>query len=254
MIRSIRSLSSKCSVWVPGLKGPAEAFDSRRCLPNDPEFWDSVANHYRRAMVFDCGKRQYLPQEAEIEEGVQAAIVRLVTTTPAEWGRMKIGYGDRFRAVSAVRAYMRRSDWRTGMGRRQGTRKYRPYPQSGKASIPGPDAVAMAMEEATRGIEGKPQGSRHKRTETMAAEDARVAMIGYTREEKLGTIHVSGGVASVATDGTMQHVETRRWVENDVLDDGTVVQTEWSETTPKMVPGYTKVQYDPGFVFDSAEW
>jgi len=253
MIRSIRSMSANCSIWIPGLNGPAEPFDSA-ALPRDGEFWKTVENYFARAMAWDCGKRDTTPLREEIEEGVQSAMVRLVTTTPEQWGKMRIGRGDRWRAIVAVRSYMRRSDWRTGTGHRASKRKYRPYPTSGRNGMPGPLAVAIAVEEATAGIQGKPRGSRHVTTGSLSAADARAAMQGYATERKLAPIHVSGGVASVETDGTMQHVETRRWIENHREDDGTVVQLTISETAPRMVPGKTRIEYAPGYVFDSAEW
>jgi hypothetical protein len=253
MIRSIRQVSAACSVWIPGLKGPAEPFDSA-ALPRDSEFWAAVESYYRRCMVWDCGKRDIVPQSEEIAEGVQIAIVRLLSTTVEQWAKMKIGRGDRWRAIVAVRAFMRRSGWRAGSGHRQEKRKYRPYPTGGHSSLPGPVAVAVAVEEATAGIQGKARGSRHVTAGSLSAADARAAVLGYSTERRLGAIHVSGGVCSVETDGTMQHVETRRWIENHREEDGTVVQLTIAETAPRMVPGYSRREFAAGYVYDSAEW
>ena len=253
MLRNVRSFSARCSLWIPGLKGPAEPF-SMASLPTDAESIRSIERYFRGRMMYDCSTRENPPGPAEVEEAIQVAMVRLYTTTEEQWSKLKIGRGDRIRAIWAVASYMKRSGWRTGTGRRADKRKFRPYPQSGRNPSPGPMAVAMAIEEASRGIAGKPRGSRHKRTETLSADDTRHAMIGYQREERLGAIHVGGGVCSVETDGTMQHVETRRWIENETMEDGTVVQSTIVETMPKMVHGKTRVQFSPGFVFDSAEW
>lgn len=253
MLRNVRSFSARCSVWIPGLKGPAEPF-SMDSLPTDAESIRSIEKYFTGRMVYDCSARENPPGPAEVEEAVQVAVVRLYTTTPEQWAKLKIGRGDRIRAIWAVAGYMKRSGWRSGTGRRSDKRRFRPYPQAGRNPSPGPMAVAMAVEEASRGVTGKPRGSRHERTETLPAHEVRSAMIGYQRETKIGTIHVSGGVCSVETDGTMRHVETRRWIENETMEDGTVVQSTIVETVPKMLPGYTRVHFEPGFVFDSAEW
>ena len=253
MIRSIRQVSAACSVWIPGLKGPAEPFDSA-ALPRDSEFWESVENYYRRCMIWDCGKRDVIPGPEEISEGVQIAMCRLLSTTVEQWAKMKIGRGDRWRAIVAVRAFMRRAGWRAGAGHRQEKRRYRSYPTGGHSPLPGPVAVAVAVEEAAAGLQGKARGSRHVTTGSLSAADARAAVLGYATERRLGTIHVSGGVANVETAGTMRHIETRRWIENHVEEDGTVVQLTISETAPRMVAGHTRMEFEPGEVFDSAEW
>lgn len=251
MIRSIRSVSSVCSVWIPGLKGPAEPFDGRQCLPSDPAFWDVVRRHYKRAIRWDLGPARV--PDWFIEEAVQAAIFKLLSTTPDEWARMKIGYGDRFRAINAVRAYGRRAGWIFGTGRRKQSRKIRPYPTSGKNGMPSPVAVAMAIEAAEAGIEGKRVGSRHVTRDGLSADDARHALIGFSREERLSTVSVSGGEATIDTAGTMQEIPVRE-VSRRVVEDGTeYVETETTYAF-RMVRGRTKVSFDAGTVFDSAEW
>lgn len=251
MIRSIRSIGSTSSVWIPGLKGPAEAFDSRKCFPSDAAFWRIVRRHYDRAIRWDLGPGRV--SEDFIDEAIQAAIYKLLSTTPAEWARMKIGYGDRYRAIMAIRSYGRRAGWIFGTGRRKKERKIRPYPQSGKNGLPSPVAVAMAIESATAGVEGKRIGSRHLTTETLTADDARASLIGYSREEKLSAVPVRGGKATIATPGTMKEIPIRE-VSRRVVEDG--VEYVETETTyaRKMVPGWTAVQFEPGEVYDSAEW
>lgn len=251
MIRSIRSISSQSSVWIPGLGRPAEPFDSRLCFPDSVDFWRSVERYLRRAIIWDLGPA--IPPESFIEEAMQAAIFRLLSTTPEQWQKMRIGYGDRFRAIVAVRSYGRRAGWIFGTGRRKAERKIRPYPQSGKNAIPGPDAVAMAAEAAAEGMLGRFPGSRHDRTETLSADDARAALIGYSREAKLGTVAVRGGTATINTAGVMREIPVREIVRTVEADGVTYLETE-THYAFRMIPGRTHVDFEPGEVYDSAEW
>lgn len=251
MIRSIRSIGSTSSVWIPGLRGPAEPFDGRKCFPSDPAFWGVVRRHYERAIRWDLGPG---PVSADfIDEAIQAAICKLLSTTPAEWARMKIGYGDLYRAIMAIRSYGRRAGWIFGKGRRKKERKIRPYPQSGKNGLPGPVAVAMAIESATAGVEGRLVGSRHTTTNTLTADDARASLIGYSREAKLSTVSVRGGEATINTPGIMREIPTREVSRRVEIDGVEYVETETTYEW-RMIPGRTKVHFEPGTVYDSAEW
>lgn len=259
MIRSIRSISAVCSVWIPGLKGPAELF-SPDCI--QPEHWQSIYRYFERRLRWD------LPAAPAdfIEEGVQGAVVHLYTTPPEVWARLKIGYGDRWRAILAAAGYARRRGWRWGGGHRQDVRKIRPYPTSGKNGLPGPVAVAMAVEAAAAGVKGKRagQGVRKPTVETLAADEVRIAMVGYPREAKLAAVSVGGGTAQVQSSGTMREVEVSRVaysfhggkrVGGRWIPDGKVWQEEEVTTAYRMVRSCTRpTVFEPCEVFDSAEW
>lgn len=256
MIRSIRSISSQSSVWIPGLCGPAEPFDCH-CIPGD--HWQVIDRHFERAIRWD------LPGVSEdfVEEAVASARFHMWTRSPQHWAALKIGWGDRFRAVSSIRAYGRRCGWRFGNGRRSEARKIRPYPTSGKNGLPSPLAVAMAAEEAGKGLTGKRPGSRHVVTETMAADEVRVGMIGFPREERLGRVQVAGGTAHVQSDGRMEEIVVSRTVflffggkrvGGRWMPDGSQEEMVDIETARKMVRGTTETEFEPGEVYDSAEW
>jgi hypothetical protein len=114
----------------------------------------------------------------------------------------------------------------------------------------------MAAETAERGLRGQIPGRGAKRYETVALSrrDAIAAIVGEPqREIVVGPIHVSGGVASVTTDGKMKEVTVRSVAYTVVGDDGTDYGEEENTTAWRMVPGYTRVEYPAGFVAEAVD-
>jgi len=245
-LRSIRELSCDSCVWIPGRRGPAEPF-SVKCFGDDPETWAAISRWAASRYAWDCGpfSRNNPPR---CDEAVQLFLYRLATIPAETWQRLGVGYGDRIRALWAVRAWCRRSGWNEsrGKGRRKGS-KYRSYVASMSAQPHNPATVAMAAEAAERGITGRSAGRGRPRIETVqvSRRDA-LAMIGGEpqREIVVGPIHVSGGVATVDTDGQMREIVIREIVTPETVE---------TETAWKMVSGRTKIEYPPCFVAEAVD-
>ena len=253
-LRSVRDLSCDSCPWIPGRKGPAEPFDVK-CFGDDPAVWDAVSRWVASRYYWDCGPfSQRNP--AQPEEAVQMFLYRLATIPAETWQRLGVGYGDRIRALWAVRAWCRRSGWKTskGGGRRKGSR-YRAYVASMSLRAPNPATVAIAAETAERGVTGKPYAMGRPRTETvtLSRREALAAIVGEPqREVVVGPIHVSGGVATIETDGIMREV-TVRSVAYTVHDGGQEYGEEENTTAWRMVPGRTRVDYPAGFVAEAVD-
>lgn len=244
--RSIRELTCDSCPWIPGRKGPAEPFHVK-CFGDDPAVWDAVTRWVASRYYWDCGPFTSR-NPAQPDDAVQMFLYRLATIPAETWQRLGVGYGDRIRALWAVRAWCRRSGWKTskGGGRRKGSR-YRAYVASMSLRAPNPATVAMAAERAERGVTGKPYAMGRPRTETvtLSRREALAAIVGEPqREIVVGPIHVSGGVATIETDGIMREVTIRERVTPETIE---------TETAWKMVPGRTKVEYPAGFVAEAVD-
>ena len=253
--RSVRDLSCDSCPWIPGRKGPAEPFDIK-CFGDDPAVWDAVSRWVASRYFWDCGPfSQRNP--AQPEEAVQMFLYRLATIPAETWQRLGVGYGDRIRALWAVRAWCRRSGWKTskGGGRRKGSR-YRAYVASMSLRAPNPATVAMAAETAESGLRGQILGRGARRYETVAISrrEALAAIVGEPqREVVVGPIHVSGGVATIETDGRMREVVVKSVAYTVVGDNGKDYGEEENTTAWRMVPGRTKVEYPAGFVAEAVD-
>jgi hypothetical protein len=120
---------------------------------------------------------------------------------------------------------------------------------------PNPATVAIAAETAERGVTGKPYAMGRPRTETvtLSRREALAAIVGEPqREVVVGPIHVSGGVATIETDGIMREV-TVRSVAYTVHDGGQEYGEEENTTAWRMVPGRTRVDYPAGFVAEAVD-
>jgi hypothetical protein len=114
----------------------------------------------------------------------------------------------------------------------------------------------MAAERAERGVTGKPYAMGRPRTETitLSRREALAAIVGEPqREVVVGPIHVSGGMATIETDGIMREVTVRSVAYTVVGDDGTDHGEEENTTAWRMVPGRTKVEYPAGFVAEAVD-
>lgn len=263
-LRSIRDLSATSSPWIPGRNGPAEPFNVQ-CFGNDPEVWAAVTRWARSRFMWDCGPFTLTVDaraagltveditETRVEEATQLFLYRLATITPETWQRLKVGYGDRIRALWAVRAWCRRSGWQEGKSSRSGPRKgakTRPYRASMSAQPHNPATVAMACERAAEGLTGShatgSKGRPKRETVTLTPREAYEAIHGTPqRETVVGHVCVSGGIAKVQTDGKIGRIVTRTIVTPETI---TTVE-EW-----RMVRGEgTRVEYAPCVTADIAE-
>lgn len=255
--RTVRDLSCDTCPWIPGRKGPAEPFHVS-CFGDDPAVWDAIARWAASRFVWDCGPfPDATTARSRTDDAVQLFRYRLATVPAETWQRLGIGYGDRIRALWAVRAWCRKSGWQEskGGGIRKGSRS-RAYVSSMSIRAHNPAAVAMAAEMAERGVTGKPYAMGRPRTETitLSRRDALAAIVGEPqREIVVGPIHVSGGVASITTDGKMREVTVKSVAYTVVGDDGTDYGEEENTTAWKMVPGYTRVEYPAGFVAEAVD-
>jgi hypothetical protein len=88
---------------------------------------------------------------------------------------------------------------------------------------------------------------------TLSRREAVAAIVGEPqREVVVGPIHVSGGVATIETDGIMGAV-TVRSVAYTVHDGGREYGEEENTTEWRMVPGRTRVDYPAGFVAEAVD-
>ena len=264
-LRSIRDLSSTSSPWIPGRQGPAEPFNVQ-CFGNDSETWATITRWIRTRFLWDCGPFALTVDaraagltveditETRVEEATQLFLYRLATITPETWQRLKIGYGDRIRALWAVRAWCRRSGWREGKSARSGPRKgakTRPYRASMSAQPHNPATVAMAVETAAQGLRGTPAsgghgGARRPQTVALTPRQAYVAIHGEPQREAIvGHTVIHGGVGRIPTDGKIGRIETARIVTPETV---TTVE-EW-----RMIRGEgTRVSYPPSVAPEIAD-
>lgn len=247
-IRSVRSLSCDTCPWIPGRRGPAEPFHVR-CFGDDPAVWEAIARWAASRFVWDCGPfPSAAVQRSRTDEAVQLFRCRLAMVPAETWQRLGVGYGDRIRALWAVRAWCRRSGWQEskGGGRRKGSR-YRAYVASMSLRSPDPARVAMAAEAAERGIRGRSSGRGRPRVETVAVSrrEAQTAIVGEPQREVIvGPIHVSGGVAHVETDGKMREVVVREIATPETI----TTYTAW-----KMDRSTARVEYPACFVAEAVD-
>lgn len=274
-LRSIRELSCDVCVFIPGRPGPVEPFHAS-CLGDDPAVWATIDRYAESAFRWDMGGIDGRPYgQGEVDDAVSLFRYHLFTTTAEQWAQRGIGYGDRFRALVAIRHKLKRLGWRdrfsdTARGRKA-TRRYRAYVASMSISEPSPARVAEIVESAVRdGVRGKQHGRGNRRavTETLTAEQAREAIVGNVRGREIitGPRIVRGGTANVETDGRMKEVVIR--AENYLFFTGERVNGRWvpdgktepmvdMETRFKMVRSYSEVEYPAAVVadtIDAGEW
>jgi len=271
MIRSLKTVRTAAAALscdtcpiIPGKAGPIEPF-SAACFGSSPEVWETVDNYFERAFRWDMGTlagRSYSP--GDVDDAVSLARWLLWTTTGETWQRLGIGYGDRYRAILAVRARLRRMRWRdrfANHGGRKAVRKYRSYVASMSLSAPSPVAVAIAAELAERrGVSGSVAGRGRPRKETkiVSANVARIAIVGEPMAEVVFEgVAVSGGIVNRETDGQIQRVPVRTVVfqfhtgeriDGRWIPDGGTETVEAAETRYKMVAGHTREEYPRTFV------
>ena len=256
-LRSIRDMSCDTCPWIPGRKGPAEPFHVS-CFGNEPAVWDAIARWAASRFVWDCGPFESAAvARSRTDDAVQLFRYRLATVTAETWQRLGVGYGDRIRALWAVRAWCRRSGWQDskGGGLRKGS-KSRAYVASMSIKAHNPAAVAMAAEAAERGVTGRSSGRGRPRIETvsLSRRDALAAIVGEPqREVVVGPIHVGGGVAHVETDGKMREVVVKS-VAYTVHEDGQEYGEREDVTAWKMTRNSTvRVEYPAGFVAEAVD-
>lgn len=111
------------------------------------------------------------------------------------------------KAILQAGAYCVRAQWRDGHGHRCDVRNRYPYMGSMHRTGDNPATIALAVERAERGM-------------MMPADDAREALAGAGREEKIATdtatavYMVEGGRGQGQSDGKMVPTVTRKtWVE-----------------------------------------
>jgi hypothetical protein len=208
---------------------------------------------------------------SEVEEAISLFRFHLCATTAAEWFKRGIGYGDRFRAIVAIRHKLKRMQWRerfadSGAGRKA-SRRYRSYVASMSGAEPSPARLAEVVELASlRGVRGRKPGRGRPSyaTVTPTAAEAREAIIGRPngREFIIGPRMVAGGVANVETDGKMKEVEVGRT--NFLFFTGKRVGGKWKpdgkcesmveiDTAYRMVRHYSEVTYPAAVVADAVD-
>lgn len=274
-LRSIRELSCDVCLLVPGRKGPAEPFHPS-CFGDDAAVWETVDRYVERCFRWDMSGIDGRPFGADdIQQAQSMFRFHLWTTTPEQWMARGIGFGDRYRALTAIRCKLKRMGWRdrfsdTARGRKA-TRRYRAYVASMSIAEPSPARVAELAELAEReGVTGKQhgRGNRKATTERMTAAQAREAIVGNVRGREIvtGPRIVKGGKANVETDGRMREVVISRkdflfftgervngrWIPDGKTEPMADIETRW-----KMVRAYSEVEFPSAVVadaIDAGEW